>query len=114
MTDYQNNNTKLYFKEFLSKKELRLFINYHLQNRGKITRFVCYNKDYIIFQVKFSKNMAFNISNVAEIMDVKFDTKIITFTISKKNYKDIINEVLFYRKFPASIKKNNGNNFPII
>ena len=57
--------------------------------------------------------MAFNISNI-EIMDVNFDKKQITFSISEKNYKSIFNEIIFYRKFPKSTKKHNGINFPII
>lgn len=113
LNDYQNNNTKLYFKDFLTKKELRLLVNFHLQNRGKVKRFISYNKSSIIFQVKFNSNFAFQLSNF-NIMDVNFDKKTITYSVSQKNYKYIVNEVLFYRRFPKSRIKQNGINYPII
>jgi len=113
LVDYQNNNTKLYFKDFLSKKELRLLVNFHLQNRGKVQRFISYTKSSIIFQVKFNSNFAFHLSNFC-IADVNFNKKVITYSISQKDYKHVVNEVLFYRKFPKSRIKQNGINYPII
>ena len=113
LQDYQTNNTKLYFKDFLSKKELRLIVNYHLQNRGKLSRFISYNKSSVIFQVQYNSNFAHQLSNFS-ISDINFDKKIITYSVSKKNYKHLVNEVLFYRRFPKSTIKQNGINFPKI
>ena len=92
---------------------MRILVNYHLQNRGKLTRFISYTKTGIIFQVQYTSNFAHRLSDF-NISDINFDKKIITYSIGEKNYKQLVNEVLFYRRFPKSRLKPNGINYPTI
>ena len=109
--EYQNNNTKLLFKDFLSKKDLRTYLNYLLQGRGKVSRIVSYSSTGAIYIVKSSSPTIFNLDN-SKMQSIDFDKKEVVFTISNKEFKSVMNTIIFYRKFPESRIKQNNINFP--
>tara|TARA_R110000824_G_scaffold269663_3_gene458131 strand:+ start:1219 stop:1527 length:309 start_codon:yes stop_codon:yes gene_type:complete len=90
-------------KEFLTKKEFRIFANDRMLN-SKVKRIISFNKKGILFTAKISGIMAHNFS-YGYIQSVSILNKETTYVIRYRDFKFILNEVNFFRRFPKDAKK---------
>ena len=104
MKNYLSNQDTLLLKDFLSKSELKTFFNERLYT-GKVKKINCRTKSAVIFTVQNSnKEMNFTPS-LTRVQSVDFRKNEITFTISQKEYKYLMNEVHFWRTYPEKAAK---------
>ena len=90
-------------KDFLTKKQFRVFVNDRLFN-AKVKRIVSFNKTGIIFTAVSKGTMAHNFS-YGYIQGVVFKRKETTYVVRYEEFKLILNEVDYFRRDPNSAKK---------
>ena len=97
----------------INKTNFKKYVNYKLNNRGKVKRFSTFNSKTIIFEVIINKNnMLFNIDNCRFMSCSNYGKNMkAVFSLSIDNLPYIINEIEYFNR---DIKSRDKMNFPVI
>ena len=92
----------------ITRTDFRKVVNYNLNNRGKMTRFICFNAKMVIFEVVTNEgDMLFNPdSNFLFQSAIIKDGKIVSaFTFSVERLKYLVNTIDFFNRDEKSRTK---------
>jgi len=104
MDNYLTIQDTLFLKNFPSKSELRTFFNDRLFS-GKVKRINTRNASCVIFTVQNSGNDLAFTPSYCRVQSIDFTKNQIIFTISKSEYKSLMNDVIYWRNNPEKAQE---------